>query len=58
MNIQPIKTEADYDAALLEIETLFDAEPDTPEGDRFDQLVTQVEAYERDHYPIPPISAT
>ena len=46
MNIQPIKSEADYDAALLEIETLFDAELDTPEGDRLDVLTMLVQAYE------------
>jgi HTH-type transcriptional regulator/antitoxin HigA len=52
MDIQPIKTEADYAAALHEIEGLMDAAPDTPEGDRLDVLVTLVEAYEAKHYPI------
>jgi HTH-type transcriptional regulator/antitoxin HigA len=33
MEIRPIKTEADYQAALEEIERLFDAAPDTPEGE-------------------------
>src|SRR5262245_59624065 len=54
MDLRPIKTEADYEQALAEINTLFDAQPDTPEGDRLDVLVTLVEAYERKHYPIPP----
>jgi HTH-type transcriptional regulator/antitoxin HigA len=53
MEIRPIKTEADYAAALEEIESLFDARPDTPEGDRLEVLVTLVEAYEEKHYPIP-----
>jgi HTH-type transcriptional regulator/antitoxin HigA len=53
MEIKPIKTEADYQAALQEIEGLFDAAPDTPEGDRLDVLVTLVEAYEEKHYSIP-----
>jgi HTH-type transcriptional regulator/antitoxin HigA len=53
MDIKPIKTETDYEAALKEIETLFDTEPDTPEGDRLDILVTLVEAYEDKHYEIP-----
>lgn len=44
--IKPIKTEADYQQALSEIETLFDAASDTPEGDRLDVLTTLVEAYE------------
>ena len=34
MDIHPIKTDADYRAALAEIEQLFAAEPDTPDGDR------------------------
>ena len=53
MEIRPIRTEADYQAALAEIEHLFDAAPDTPEGDRLDVLTTLVEAYEAQHYPIP-----
>jgi HTH-type transcriptional regulator/antitoxin HigA len=53
MDIQPIKTEKDYKAALAEIGQLFDAAPGSPQGDRLDILVTLVEAYEARHYPIP-----
>lgn len=53
MNIRPLKTEADYCAALREIEQLFDAAPNTPDGDRLDVLTTLVEAYEAEHEPIP-----
>ena len=53
MKIKPIKTEADYHAALKEIERLFDAAPDTPEGDRLEVLTTLVEAFEEKHFPIP-----
>jgi HTH-type transcriptional regulator/antitoxin HigA len=53
MNIKPIKTAEDYQAALDEIECLFDAVPDTPEGDRLEVLVTLVEAYERKHHSMP-----
>ncbi|MGA9348434.1 MAG: helix-turn-helix domain-containing protein [Anaerolineae bacterium] len=53
MDIRPIKTEADYQAVLEEIERLFDAAPDTPEGDRLEVLTTLVETYEEKHYPIP-----
>lgn len=53
MELRPTRTEADYEAALAEIERLFDAAPATPEGDRLDVLVTLVEAYEAQHYPIP-----
>lgn len=52
MEIRPIKTEADYEATLKEIEGLMSAEPCSPEGDRLDVLVTLVEAYEREHYPM------
>ena len=52
MDIKPIKTDADYRAALKEIERLMMAEPDTPEGEKLDVLVTLVEAYERKHYPL------
>ena len=52
MEIRPIKTEADYEATLKEIEGLMSAEAGSPEGDRLDVLVTLVEAYEREHYPI------
>ena len=53
MEIRPIKNDADYQAALDEIENLFAAMPDTPEGDRLDVLVTLVEAYEEKHFSIP-----
>lgn len=50
MEIKPIKTKADYRAALKEIETLMAAELDTPDGERLDVLATLVEAYENKHY--------
>jgi len=53
MNIKPIKTEKEYEAALKEIERLFDADPNTPDGDLLDIWVTLVEVYEDEHYPIP-----
>src|SRR5713101_4493881 len=52
MDIQPIKTKADYRATLKEVERLWDAEPGTPDGDRVEVLVTLIEAYEAEHYPI------
>ena len=52
MDIRPIKTEADYQAALHQIEALFDAEPNTPEGDALDILTTLISAYEEQHMPI------
>lgn len=52
MDIKPIKTDADYRAALNEIETLMTAAPDTAEGEKLDVLVTLVEAYEAKHFPL------
>jgi HTH-type transcriptional regulator / antitoxin HigA len=54
MEIKPIRTEADYEAALAEVERLWGAEPGTPDGDRFEVLFTLVEAYEEKQYPILP----
>jgi HTH-type transcriptional regulator / antitoxin HigA len=53
MNVRPIKTEADYQAALGEVKRLFESTPNTPQGDRLEVLTTLVEAYERQHYSIP-----
>jgi HTH-type transcriptional regulator/antitoxin HigA len=52
MEISPIRTQTDYQAALREIELLFDAAENTPEYDRLDILSTLVEAYEKTHFPI------
>ena len=53
MEIRPIKTEDDYRAALAEIDRLFAAKLDTPEGDRLDVLTTLVEVFEQKQYAIP-----
>jgi HTH-type transcriptional regulator/antitoxin HigA len=52
MKITPIKTEKHYQAALKEIERLFNAKPNTPNGDKLDILTTLVRGYEEEHYPI------
>ena len=52
MDIKPIRTEADYQAALKQIESLMAADMDTPEGERLDVMVTLVEAYEARHFPL------
>ena len=51
MQIRPICTKADYRAVLEQVSPMFDSapEPGTPQGDRFDVLVTLIEAYEREH---------
>jgi HTH-type transcriptional regulator / antitoxin HigA len=52
MDIKPIKTRRDHYAAMKEIESLMDAKAGSREGDRLDILVTLVEAYERQHFPL------
>lgn len=52
MDIKPIRTEEDYQAALMEVELLMEAEFGTPEGDRLDVLATLIESYETKHYPM------
>ena len=52
--VRPVRSEGDYEAALARIDELMDAEPNTPEDDELDILVTLVERYEERHYPIGP----
>lgn len=52
MELRPIRTEADHQAALAEIASLMNAGADTPAGDRLDILATLVGAYEAVHTPI------
>jgi HTH-type transcriptional regulator / antitoxin HigA len=52
MEISPIRTEADYKAAMQRIEAVWSATAGTPEGDELEVLAILVEAYERLHYPV------
>lgn len=52
--LKPIRSEADYEAALAEIERLWGAKEGTPDGDQLDILATLVDAYEAEHDPIDP----
>lgn len=52
MDIKPIRTKKDHQAALAEIERLWDAKKGTPEADRLEVLSLLVEVYERRHEPI------
>jgi HTH-type transcriptional regulator/antitoxin HigA len=54
MEIKPIRTKADYERALREIERMWGAKEGTPQGNQLDVLATLVEAYERKHFPIDP----
>lgn len=53
--VRPIRAPGDHERALAEIERLWGAPEDTPEGDRLEVLVTLVEAYEDRHHPIPEV---
>jgi HTH-type transcriptional regulator/antitoxin HigA len=54
MNITPIRSEADLLVALAEVDQLAEGDPQlgTPAGDKLDILVTFIEAYERQNFPI------
>ena len=52
MQIHPIRTEADHDAAVARIAELIGARPDTAEGEELDILATLVDAYEAKHHVI------
>ncbi len=52
--VKPIRSAADYQAALGEIELLWGAKTGTPRGDRLDILATLVDAYENEHEPMDP----
>ena len=52
--VKPIRSKADYEAALKEVEFLWGAKAGTRKGDRLDVLATLIDAYEAEHYPIDP----
>ncbi len=53
MEQKPIESDADHEAALEEIESLWNAEVGTSDGNRLEILITLVEAYEAAQFPIP-----
>jgi HTH-type transcriptional regulator/antitoxin HigA len=52
MQLKPIKTDADHEAALKEIERLWGAAEGTADGDRLEILITLAESYEEAHFPM------
>lgn len=54
MDIRPIRTNEDYRVALQEASAFFENEPEpnTPDGDRFEILITLIEAYEAKNFPV------
>ena len=54
VNVKPIRSRRDYEAALEEVERLWGAKAGTRAGDRLDVLATLIDAYEAEHYPMDP----
>ena len=52
MNISPIRTEEDYENALLRLEQIFDAKLGSPEGNELEILSIVIEKYENEKYPV------
>ena len=52
MRLKVIKTDAEYEAALVRLDELLDAAPDTPEGDEFELWATLIATYEEETFPI------
>jgi HTH-type transcriptional regulator / antitoxin HigA len=52
--LKPIRTKADYEKALAEVERLWGAKIGSRDGDRLDVLATLIDAYEAEHYPMDP----
>lgn len=54
MDIHPIHNDADYQAALKAASFYFDNQPDpgTEDADRFEILLTLIQAWEGKHFPI------
>lgn len=52
MNIKLIKTDSDYQQALIRLDVIFDAAIGTPESDEADILGLMIDDYEKKHYPI------
>ena len=53
MNIKTIKNEEEYDRALIRADQIFDAQPDTPEGEELALLLLVIKDYENTHHPVP-----
>jgi HTH-type transcriptional regulator / antitoxin HigA len=53
-DVKPIRSDADYEAALNEVERLWGSKLGSRDGDRLDVLATLIDAYETEHFPIDP----
>lgn len=53
--IRPIRTKADYRAALKRIKVLWDAPAKSPEADELEVISLLVETYEKEHISMPQV---
>ena len=53
MELKPIRNKKEHQAALREIEALWNARDGSAESDRLEVLALLVERYEQEHFPIP-----
>jgi HTH-type transcriptional regulator/antitoxin HigA len=49
--LKPVRSKADYEAALAEVNRLWGAKSGTPKGDRLDVLATLIDAYDAAQFP-------
>ena len=54
MELRPIRTKRDYEAALKQAEAWWDAPAGSPKAARLDVLTLLIEDYEARHFPIEP----
>ena len=52
MELKPIKTESDYQNALVRLDVIFDAPVGTKNGDEAEVLSLLIDNYENENYPI------
>ncbi|MCF2490807.1 type II toxin-antitoxin system HigA family antitoxin [Dyadobacter sp. CY347] len=51
--IKPLKSTADYKEALDNLREVWEAQPNTPEGDQLELLLMVIEKYEDEHHQMP-----
>lgn len=54
MDIKPIRSDKDLQAAFKRLESVYQADEGTPEADEMEILVALIESHENKHYPIGP----
>lgn len=52
ITVEAIKNEEQYIRAMKRVQDIFLAEPNTPEAEELEVLVTLIEKYESEHYPV------